>query len=947
MMSRSTQDAPIRLSGARYDEPVGKSFHLDPEGTLVKINGQARSKPAESINLAFDDADEAFEFILAAGPETILFAGTFEKELVEANVVTKKVREKARTAPERDDLPDLVAASKEHLDFRPGPAIMTIDIDAKRSDEAAAIWPDAPTTFATCPEVDAAVLDLLPEAEGCPRMVVASSSALIVKEKTGELLRGPGGWHVHLPVADGRGIPRLQEIVHQRAWARGKHRSAFVDGGGRIQFRSPADQALRRPTQPIYLVPELGEGLALAVGGVLRLDLSGPLLDPGKVNLTDADRTAAARAMNTAREALGSVAKAKVQENKALVVRKLTSLGVPNEAAERAGHLRFDRGILAGSDEVTFDDGTIVRVQDLLGPRGRDHDNALCLDPRDAEYDNGRAVGKFYWNGGVGPMIHSFAHGSRTYRLAHDELTLSSAIQDAKTDRPQIVRALANAEVDPVVYTQAETAAAKSLGLGVKRKPLQDEVDRLRAGIAVVNEDDATDPLVDVPLDQPLPRHSFPFAKVAANNKYRVLDHADNVRHIVQAYGLQPVYNVISKEVECTGVVCGSGDNKGTALHSLQRSLCALNEVPTENFDTHFAALADENAWNPVVEVLQALVWDGTPRFERWSRETAPRDPKVASIAARIALIQAVAAADHAERAQQLNPNARAHFESVIVFQGPQGLGKTKGLRHMLPQKLRMYMKEGLVLDLRDKDTIKAAISCWIGELGELEATFRKSDIAALKAFTSKDMDEIRMPYAPTSSTFRRRTAFFASVNDEHFLADPTGNRRFIPLAVERVYTGWSDEEIDQLWAEAWHRYAQGEQWWATEVEKVLLVENAEQYRAKHLIEEEIEARYQWGTAPTLWSRTTAGAILARESLDRRSSAADVKALHAALERLWKQSGLTTTRGSQLWITGPEGSEVGVYVPGGKNRGWLMPPRLNEGPANGTESVVQIRPQLA
>ena len=46
------------------------------------------------------------------------------------------------------------------------------------------------------------------------------------------------------------------------------------------------------------------------------------------------------------------------------------------------------------------------------------------------------------------------------------------------------------------------------------------------------------------------------------------------------------------------------------------------------------------------------------------------------------------------------------------------------------------------------------------------------------------------------------------------FLADETGNRRFWPLTVSRVDVSWSDEEIDQLWAEAWSRYVGGEQWW-------------------------------------------------------------------------------------------------------------------------------------
>src|SRR5690606_18813858 len=140
----------------------------------------------------------------------------------------------------------------------------------------------------------------------------------------------------------------------------------------------------------------------------------------------------------------------------------------------------------------------------------------------------------------------------------------------------------------------------------------------------------------------------------------------------------------------------------------------------------------------------------------------------------------------------------------------------------------------------KNKDSIKAVISAWCCELGELDGTFRKSDVAALKAFLSQERDEIRLPYAPTASVFRRRTVFVGTVNDATFLADTTGNRRFWPLTVTRVDVGWDDEEVDQLWAEAWGRYLTGEKWWPTPQEEELLAANAERYRSKSLLEQSI-----------------------------------------------------------------------------------------------------------
>ena len=66
-----------------------------------------------------------------------------------------------------------------------------------------------------------------------------------------------------------------------------------------------------------------------------------------------------------------------------------------------------------------------------------------------------------------------------------------------------------------------------------------------------------------------------------------------------------------------------------------------------------------------------------------------------------------------------------------------------------------------------------------IVELGELDATFRKSDIASLKSFITSDRDVLRRPYARLESEFVRRTVFLHRLTQSSFLHDPTGNRRF------------------------------------------------------------------------------------------------------------------------------------------------------------------------
>ena len=86
------------------------------------------------------------------------------------------------------------------------------------------------------------------------------------------------------------------------------------------------------------------------------------------------------------------------------------------------------------------------------------------------------------------------------------------------------------------------------------------------------------------------------------------------------------------------------------------------------------------------------------------------------------------------------------------------------------------------------------------------QRTFTRSGISEMKAFLSRYRDVLRLPYARTASKFARRTMFMGTVNDYDCLRDGTGNRRYMPI-VARNTLNWDEDEIDQLWAEAWRRY--------------------------------------------------------------------------------------------------------------------------------------------
>ena len=955
----------IRLSGVEYDKPVGKRLERGIDGALTKVPLlDARASAGRAINKGFATPEEAFSYIQRCDARCMFFAGTYSTDVgdgeldtgVDARVIPANAVEDAGKYFEHDDAPSFLTATKKHLAFREGAGLLHIDIDVKDASEIDTLWPaDEVSRLKTAAEAVDALLEILPEAADCPIMAYPSSSSMIVDLATDEIVRGPGGWRILLVVNDARLATQILNVIHLRCWAMEKYRFAFLSKAGSFLERSLADLALGRPTQPDYPQADLGPGLAKAPDTTVIRNVNGPYLVAPNVSVDVATQALARKNIAAARDALNPRAEKVVVERKALEMKAAVKRGVTREAAKRAAERKFDAGVLLGSDVVRFAEGGEVGVAVLLSPEGEQYDERICFDPVEPDYDGGRAIGKFFWNDGVRPVVHSFAHGSKAYKLKYDAATAGDAVGLAGTSSKAIARIFAMLDADPIETQQLERQAAKALGLGNARAPLRAAVEAERMQIAGYrgkhepNDDhDAVEAAGPLSLKEPLDRSSFPISELTLTG-LKVLDHQDNIAHILSRYGIPYRYNLIRKDFDWSHpeVASGDGDNDEMSLFSALTSLCALNGVPSKNLGLHLVGLGARDEYNPVVDYLSSRLWEGKARFNDLADAMKADDPEIARIVIRNFLIQACAAADHCKQIASSHPEYRAHFEGILVLVGSQGAGKTKGLRKLIPRALWCYFKEGLVLNPKDKDSIKEAMSAWFVELGELEATFKKSDIATLKAFISRELDEIRLPYAPKHSRFHRRSVFSGTVNDTSFLADETGNRRFWPLTVSRLDVNWSDEEIDQLWAEAWARYIGGEQWWPSRDEEKLLAVNAERYRFKSAVEEAIENEFDWRAEPD-WGagRHTARDIyrMVQTSLIRGLDAPAMKTIGTTVRRLWIRSQYARMVNGVLSAIHPNGSPVRLNADGGENRGWYLPPRRGAvaSSSNTTHSLIDL-----
>jgi putative DNA primase/helicase len=310
--------------------------------------------------------------------------------------------------------------------------------------------------------------------------------------------------------------------------------------------------------------------------------------------------------------------------------------------------------------------------------------------------------------------------------------------------------------------------------------------------------------------------------------EFKVKPTIEQFRIMLDYYGISIRENLMIHKAECDvpGVTNG-GKTENAALGRI-RTLCILNNLPVANhsMDSYLTNIAHENKFHPVRQWLDGLTWDGTSRMDALydTIKEAPGYSKTfKAVLMRKWFLSCVAAIYEDQYTGR----------GVLTIQGKQGIGKTTWLRSLFPAALKCF-KDGLTLDPRSKDSISIAISNWVCELGELEGTFKRADIAALKAFVTMPADTIRMPYERREETYERRTVFAASVNNMIFLGDQTGNSRFwIIQALGLDYQHGID--IDQLWAEILAIYrtekAAGADaiWWLSQSEESMLSDtNAE-----------------------------------------------------------------------------------------------------------------------
>ena len=234
--------------------------------------------------------------------------------------------------------------------------------------------------------------------------------------------------------------------------------------------------------------------------------------------------------------------------------------------------------------------------------------------------------------------------------------------------------------------------------------------------------------------------------------------------------------------------------------------LDSIREMGIQSRELLTAALSEvfmKNTYNPVVEYLKDLKWDGKKRIERLFIDLLDADDTALN---RTMTRKWMTAAVK----RILIPGSK--FDPMIVLQGSGGIGKST-----ICERLARGFFSSISLDeIDNKDLVAKMNRTWIGIIDELDS-FKKKDMDKVKGFLSQTESTARLAYARNPKCFKRHCVFIGSTNDDTFLRDYTSpvERRFWVIRCNRtqmdgsIYDTMNPKFVDQLWAEAYHYYVE------------------------------------------------------------------------------------------------------------------------------------------
>ena len=264
-----------------------------------------------------------------------------------------------------------------------------------------------------------------------------------------------------------------------------------------------------------------------------------------------------------------------------------------------------------------------------------------------------------------------------------------------------------------------------------------------------------------------------------------------------------------------------------------------LPSMPRNTLEEAVLMVSQRHVYHPVRARLDTLrgQWDGDKRLGTWLKRIcageAAADLDAVAVVRRDQYLARVGTwLVMAMVARVMSPGCK--YDYMVILEGAQGLGKST-LAHMLGGE--WFADTGL--QLGEKDSYQNLQGVWVYEMGELDALSR-SEVTKVKNFISSQKDRFRASFDKRPKDYPRQCVFIGTTNEDHYLVDPTGNRRMWPVPVtKQVDIATLRDELEQMFAEALTYYEAGERYHPTPAEQRQLFESEQAHRT---VENAIEA---------------------------------------------------------------------------------------------------------
>lgn len=254
--------------------------------------------------------------------------------------------------------------------------------------------------------------------------------------------------------------------------------------------------------------------------------------------------------------------------------------------------------------------------------------------------------------------------------------------------------------------------------------------------------------------------------------------------------------------------------NKGMLKDSYIDELASYIESSKSYEQTLFAnqlirsaltVVANRNRYNPVLEYMNIAYrdWDKEERLDTFFSDYLGVDKSaVTRLITRLFFVGAVA--------KVYDPSRK--FDFVLDLVGGQGAGKTTILQKIAP--CGYYTDQ--FSSFENKDNFAVMRRALIVNDDEMTAT-ANSTFEVLKKFVTLQEFEYRKPYGHQAERFPKGFVLARTTNNLYYLKDKTGERRFLPLLVDKdrqlanPVKDLTPEYVKQVWGEAVHIFKSGD----------------------------------------------------------------------------------------------------------------------------------------